>query len=537
MVKYKSAYSLKVFVMEQLKNTGYPSEINDSLIANINHALRTPLNGVMGMMDLLCKTGLNKSQMKYANIIREANEMLMLQLENIVELAKFEDGESVVQNQECKLDDIVKQSVQSVIGAAVKKGIPISIHWGDGLPEMIRTDKNKLRLILTNLFSCALQLSACGVVTLNITKENVGSAEKPEYKLRFLWENTKVFHEALQGKAREYNDLKDADLREFGEITVSLVAAQKLLDAMGAVVRFDHLREIHEPPFHFDIALKEGSEEAKETPFSVLKGKHALIIQKDILEQNILTQCLNLWDVRTCIVGDEKRAIKEFELARKRGEDFDLVFLDNTLSDTHFATLSEGIEHVVMILDKVENLDQDNRDVAAKLILPAYPQELLHVLSSLYQDEVRMIEDKMLAQNASSLLTANEFSPVTANVMVVEDDATNRFYANELLEGLGCRVKTVENGESAIRALYNNADYDLIFMDCMMPVMDGYTATKKIREEGFAHIPIIALTANTSERDRERCISAGMTDYITKPVREQDMHDMLEKYTKQSDVR
>lgn len=518
--------------MTNNKDNNFAADINDSLIANINHALRTPLNGVVGMMGLLSKTGLDKNQSKYAHIIRESTENLMLQLDNILELAKIEDGELIVKSEACHLRDTIKASLQPVIASAIKKEIPISLDYGHDLPETIEIDAHKLQLILTNLFACALKFAERGKIVLKVTKENVGDEDNPHYKLRFTLENSKILYDALYGTMEQYQDIKGADLREFGEVTVSLLTTQQLLNALGAHINFDHLKDGHEPPFHFDLSYTETTSDVPQTPFGALEGKRALVLQDDILEQNVLTQCLRLWNIDARTISDQDKILDEISEACRAGRDIDLLFIASELEGKKLAALKEKVPHIVMITAEPGLNKAWLSEFSAHLIPPVHPEELLSALFSLYEGPSE--EERSLSEEASHLVSLDEFETMPARVMVVEDDTTSRLYATELLEGFGCRVATAEDGKHALIRLYKYSDYDVIFMDCMMPRMDGYTATQKLREAGYTDIPIVALTANTLEKDREKCLAAGMNDYITKPVREQDLHDMLKKHLKKA---
>tara|TARA_B100001989_G_scaffold235292_1_gene196407 strand:- start:2381 stop:3946 length:1566 start_codon:yes stop_codon:yes gene_type:complete len=499
--------------------------INESLTANINHALRTPLNGVVGMMDLLTKTGLSKAQMKYAQIIRESTENLMLQLDNILELAKIEEGELVVNTADCRLEDVIKKALQPFIAVASKRNIPVSVEYGFDLPAFIRTDQRKLQLILTNLFSCALKFVERGKIVLKITKEQLGDDDNPDWKLRFTLENSKILYDALHGSMEQYQAFPEADLREFGEITVSLITTQQLLNALGASISFDHLKEGREPPFHFDLALVEGKDNGDNTLFSVLKGKRALIVQDDILSQNNVTHSLRLWDVDLRIIDDADQIDSEIKAAHKEGRDFDFSCVLAGAETVDFKALDKKLPHMVFVSDA----KPEGNDIPSLLIDPVYPEELLSTLASFYMESDPRHEAS-LAEEASNLLDSDEYDKIQASILLVEDDTTSRLYASELLEELGCQVAEAENGRQAVMRVTKNQNYDLILMDCMMPVMDGYKATQEIREAGFKDTPIIALTANTMEQDKEKCLASGMDDYITKPVREQELYAMLKRH-------
>ena len=512
------------------------NEISASLVANINHSLRTPLNGIVGVMDLLSKTGLDENQLKYSRIIREATESLMLQLDNILELAKYENEEMLVKNEVVRLRDVIKEALQSVLVLADKKRMMLSVDYGYGLPEFIETDKRKLLLALTNLLACSLRLSDRGKVVLKVFTEEIDEEDNTHTVLRFKMENSKILYDALYGAFCQYDE-GDVDIREFGEVTVGLLTTRRVLQALGAKISFDHFHEGHEPPFHFDIDYDDtlDGKDVPSTCYSVLSGKRAIIMQDDILETNLVTQALRLWGVDVHILSEPKHLMEEINSAYKEGRGIDILFVSVEVDRKILSTAKQKVPHVIIMEAGDSYSPAWLSEFSAHLIPPVYPDELYSVLTGLYL-EVERRKEGSFVEEASSLVSVERFAPIGngAKILVVEDDTTSRFFASEMLAGLGCDVVTAEDGQQAlIKLSRNDFSYDIVFMDCMMPRMDGYKTATVIREEyGRKDLPIIALTANTMERDREKCLDAGMDDYIPKPVREQDLHDMLEKYLK-----
>lgn len=505
------------------KRTNFATGINESLIANINHTLRTSLNGALGMMGLLAKTGLDKNQLKYAQIVRESTENLMLQIDNILELAKLENDEIIIKARPCRLRDILKESLQPVISGAVKRDLRIHVEYADDLPELIEADPEKISLILTNILVCAMNFTEDTHITLSITKEGD--------TVRFTLQNSAILHTVWATTMEQYQAVRGADLRGFGEATVSLLTIRKLLDILGGTVSYDHVKDAQEMPFYFEIKCTAAAVEPPQTPFSLLDGKRALVLQGGATEIETLTQCLELWNVDTRLIGDQDIMMDELEQAHKSGRAVDLLFINGELDGKKLAALKESVPHTIIITaDSMLNKAWLS-EFSAHLIPPIYPAELLSTLSSLYLHDTNR-EERSLFEEASYLVSGVEYEAIPARVMVVEDDTTSRLYATELLEGFGCQVTPAENGFYAMTKLLEGSNYDLLFMDCMMPVMDGYRLTQKLRNAGFTDLPIIALTANTLDRDREKCLAAGMSDYITKPVREEDLHAMLKKYFK-----
>ncbi len=507
-------------------------KVNGSFLANVNHAMRTPLNALVGMIELMTKTGLDENQLKYARIMRESTELLMLQLDNILDLANIESKELEVTISTSRLEDIVKDALQPIIPQAVQQNIPLTVIYGPGVPTTISTDSRKVTKILTNLLSCALKFTERGKIILNITRER----SKNKTKLRFSIQNDKMLYDTMVTEMQMYKDLSTTDLREFGEIAVSLITAKKLLLSLDSEENFDNF-ENHKLPLFFELELAEGEDGNRKSSYETLKGKRALILQDESSQMNLLLQSLKLWGIEYWTTSNEKIVNSELKTAIRDGHPFDLLFFSERHPTIELADHGENAPNCILISNDFSSLSKSlHIEFAAYLCPPIYPNELLTTLLSFYED-VAPYKEISLSDEASQHVCNEKFDPIDAKVMLVEDDFVNRMYASELLESFGCKVAIAENGLHALTKLSSYSDYDMIFMDCMMPRMDGYVATNKIRESGHIDIPIIALTANSMERDEEKCLAAGMTGYVTKPVKEQELYAALKKHIKKNQDR
>lgn len=519
---------MSVFKLPSRSEKSFKSEIDDSFLANMNHALRTPLNGMVGMLDLLSKTSLNDHQQKYMNVLRESNESLTLQLDNVIELAKIKEKSQIVQVQTCRLEDIIKDACQPFIPAAVKKRVPLSVHLSPNLPEFVNIDGGKLRQVLANLLNCSLKFTSRGKFSVDVSLlANV--AGEDHAKLRFSVDNNKVLYSALNRTLEQYEEFDASNLREFGEVTISLLTAHHLLMVMDSTICFNATSE-HEAPLYFDIPFGDVASQNISAPseYSVLKNKRALVLQEDVLDLDAVLQSLMLWHVEYAIISEADKIEGELQRKKNQGMPYQVVILKDPISDEIMQSLKTKVDHIIELGHCKPEHFPDN---ATYLHLPVYPDEVLSVLSTPYLEASRDHE-KTVSEEASAHVDEHaSFETVKAKVLVVEDDFVSRMYAVELLEGLGCEVAEAEDGQQALAKLIYG-EYDAVFMDCIMPRMDGFEATHRIREEGHTDMPIIALTANTLEQDREHCLKSGMNDYIPKPVKEKDLHAALVKHIK-----
>lgn len=488
------------------------AEIRDSFIANINHALRTPLNGIVGMVDLLSKSLLDEKQHLYTSVIRESSELLMLQLDNIVEMSKIEAGEAENNPAVFRLNDIIQEALIPAIVMASKKGVLLGVEHVEGVPDIVRVDGIRLRKVLTNLLCAALKFTQGGEIILRVEKSFHPSKDAGQIRLQFSIVGSDAVGSALYDAMEKSTEIRQSDLLDFGEVTVSLCTVYELLRVMGS--RMD-LRAggSYEPPFRFDLQIEPCKGQPETSVFSMLAGKRVLFLGLKIPAHDTLFQMMALWGM-------------DVHLKENGGQDlsslcgaYDLVLSGVAAKEKYIGTV---FDNVIWIGAQAEDVF-DVGDV--HLGFPIYPQEMLAALKIILIDD-----DPARKPQQSDIMAGGQthvFHKIFAKVLLVEDDFVSRMYATELLEGFGCEVDVAENGELALSRVKDGCGYDIIFMDCMMPILDGYAASQKIRQNGFNDVPIIALTANVMDDDRKKCLDCGMTDYITKPIREADIYAAL----------
>ena len=506
------------------------TDIHESLLSNINHALRTPLNGLVGMSELLAKSGLSDKQLKYADTIRESTELLIIQLNNIMEMAKIDADEVQIVPEPVCIRDLVKDALKPLITIAVKQEIPLFIHFDPELPHVVSIDSYKVQQILTNLVCCALKFAERGKVVLNVHYfQNDDDKSQPE-QIEFSINNSKMLADAYDNAMAYYRSQQSVDIRNFGEIAISLITVQQLLELMGSKISYEHL-ENNEPPFSFRLNLDQPIEgDLPSSPYDNLTHTRILIYQKDPLEMNLVTQSLILWGIDYTIITDEEELLGAVDTAIKESRPYDIIVFEDFEVGTKLLELKKKIPHFIINTCTSHLNSALLHEFSALLTPPIYPEELLSTLFSIYDVEHPAAEEATVSSEASKHLVDRSFEKLGATVLIVEDDLVSRIYATELLEGFGCKVTAAENGRQALSMLSHFNDYDIIFMDCMMPHVDGYTATQEIRKNEDKRTPIVALTANTLERDKDKCLAAGMDGYITKPVKEQDLYDAIRKH-------
>ncbi len=514
---------MSIFKLPEEKGRKISSEIDESFLANLNHALITPLNGMLGMLDLLGKTGLNTTQEKYMKVLRESSESLMLQLDNVVELEKIRDKKIKQENIETRLEDVVKNAYQPFISTSINIRTPLSLHFATDVPEFVKLDSYKLQLIIANLLNCTLKCSDKTKIVLNVSLLPKVAGEK-RLKLRFSFDGNKVINSALSATSEEYRHFTPSNLKDYGEVTVSLLTSHNLLETIDSFI-CQNTDVDKNTSFHFDVPFEPSEKNLEHSEYSIIRKKRVLIFQHDVLDMDIVIQSLKIWQMPYTLISDENKIIQELKDASNHDRPYSYVIVKDTLSPDKLEDVKKYTKNII-IADGYSTHDDKN----LKLLHPSiHPAELLSVLSSCIQPSNK---ESTFSEDASNLVTQETVEPIKARALVVEDDLVNRMYIVELLSSMGCDVAEAEDGQHALAKVVNYGAYDVVFMDCIMPRMDGYEATRKMREKGFNDMPIIALTASTLEEDRKNCLKAGMTNFLPKPVREQDLYAILTKILK-----
>ncbi|ACA85124.1 multi-sensor hybrid histidine kinase [Shewanella woodyi ATCC 51908] len=528
-------------LVESHKRAEIASKAKSNFLAHMSHEVRTPMNAIIGLSQLMLKTSLDKRQRDFMEKVLSSSDVLLNTINDVLDYSKIEANKLTLDEFQFDLRDVLRRVTNISAYKAQSKGVELLLDVDEKVPFHWIGDPTRLGQILINLASNAVKFTEKGEVVIRVKLlEQQGQLST----LRFSIIDTGIGidHHRLNQLFSPFTQIDSSITRKYGGTGLGLAICRQLTELMNGRIWVDS--EINKgSQFHFTCKIKpnNGSNSQRWPSYNKLKGMQALVVDDNAMAREVLADILSSLGIEVTTVADGYAALDELESATSSDSPYDVVFLDWNIPAINGVETAKKIENNINIkppvamlmvtaydVDRVET-DAHQANIKKIISKPVDASGIHDSLAEIFFQE--KIPRPTSTNRELNLLGSLDLSVLRdSRILVVDDSALNREVAREFLVDVGIKVSTASNGEQAIRMI-KQANYDLVLMDVQMPVMDGLTATQIIREDNqYKQLPIIAMTAHASPDDYKRSLDSGMNDHLNKPIDHQLLYRTITRW-------